>query len=165
MSITDELRTKLNHAIDQLFGLKLLENQEKKLVQTAFMFTDYDQEKLNQMLNENIDWHQEVDSVAKMAVSVLELIIEAKLNQDDMTAMLENNHIVDILTDVIDETFKMQLSEKYFVPLVIQYLEDYLNNHNLSEFVGIITPDYLQHFFTSDFHLLVNNYKTIKELK
>lgn len=165
LSITDELRTKINHAIDQLFGLKLLENQEKKLVQTAFMFTDYDQEKLNQMLNENIDWHQEVDSVAKMAVSVLELIIEAKLNQDDMTAMLENNHIVDILTDVIDETFKMQLSEKYFVPLVIQYLEDYLNNHNLSEFVGIITPDYLQHFFTSDFHLLVNNYKTIKELK
>lgn len=65
MSITDELRTKLNHAIDQLFGLKLLENQEKKLVQTAFMFTDYDQEKLNQMLNENIDWHQEVDSVCK----------------------------------------------------------------------------------------------------
>ena len=31
LSITDELRTKLNHAIDQLFGLKLLENQEKKL--------------------------------------------------------------------------------------------------------------------------------------
>ena len=29
LSITDELRTKLNHAIDQLFGLKLLENQEK----------------------------------------------------------------------------------------------------------------------------------------
>ena len=69
LSITDELRTKLDNVIEQLFGLKLLENQEKKLVQTAFMFTDYDQEKISEMLNENIDWHQEVDSVAKMARS------------------------------------------------------------------------------------------------
>lgn len=165
LSITDELRTKLDNVIEQLFGLKLLENQEKKLVQTAFMFTDYDQEKISEMLNENIDWHQEVDSVAKMAVSVLELIIEAKLNQDNMTVMLENDHIIEILTDVIDETFKMELSEKYFVPLVIQYIDDYFNKNHLSEFVGIITPEYLQNYLTNDFNILVKNYNILKELK
>lgn len=164
LEVTAEFKDKLEIVIEKIFNLKLLENHEKKLVQTVFMFTEFDKELLDEMLEENINWGQELDNVGDIVIDVLELIIVAKLDQSDYESLLTNDEVTTILTTIIDKAFKMQLSDKYFAPLLVQYIDDFLKENNLEDFVGIIDATYLKEDFTDDFTILVDNFKILKEI-
>lgn len=163
LEITEEMTVSLEIAIEKIFNLKILLNHEKKLVQTAFMFTEFDSELLNDMLEENIDWHQELESVGDIVIDALKLIIVAKLDTGDFEALLTEDEVVNILTTIIDKAFLMQLADKYFVPLIIEYIDDFLTDNDYADLTGIITVDYLKNDFTNDFNILSKNYKLILE--
>ncbi len=165
LELTDEDITKLQLSVDKIVGLKLLANEEKKILQTIFEFSDFNSEKIQEMLNEDIDWHQEVENVGELAIQVLKILVETKFKFDDPSLLLDSDKIVDLLTIAINDAFEMQLAEKYFVPLAIQYIDKFLEQSNLSEFVGIIDAEYLKNNFTNDLNKVVESLKTIKELK
>ena len=169
--ITEQVTNDLKGVIEIIFNLELIKTQEKKIIQTVFMLTELEPELYEEMFKENIDWSKEVDSVGDILVTLIETVVSIDLsvleskNTLDYLALLESDDLINGITEILNTALTMQLSEKYVLPLVIDYIEDFLTTCNLEEFKGIVDVEYIEYSFVKDLKQLVEAYKALNETK
>ena len=169
--ITEQVKNDLKDFVEIIFDLELIKNQEKKIVQTIFVFTDFEPEFYEEMFNEEIDWAKEVDRVGE----ILTVLIETALSIDlellksetplDYLQLLESTEFVDGISEILNIALTMQLSEKYILPLAVEYIEDFFDSSDLEEFKGLLDVEYIEFDLVSDINQLVDVYKIIKSTK
>lgn len=169
--ITEQVKDDLKGFVEIILNLELIKNHEKKIVQTIFVFTDFEPDFYEDMFNENIDWAKEVDSVGEIIATVIETALsidfdtikfgsaEAYLN------LFESDALIDGISEILNTVLTMQLSEKYVLPLAVEYLEDFLEASQLEEFNGIIDVEYIEFDLVNDINQLVDAYKIFKDTK
>ena len=86
-------------------------------------------------------------------------------NASDYLALLESEALIDGISDVLEIAFTMQLSEKYVLPLVVEYVENFLADSDLEEFKGIVDVEYIKNSLVDDINQLVDAYQIINETK
>lgn len=161
--ITEDIKNDLEHIVEIIFNLELIKSNEQKIVQTIFIFTDFDQELIDEMLTETIDWDKEVATVGEIVVLAIELALSIDFDSEDYFAMLSQDVIVDNVTIILNKALSMQLTEKYILPLVVSYADDMLEGMGFEELVGIIDVDYIEDHFINDLEAIVDAAKLIDQ--
>lgn len=167
--ITEQVTTNLKEFVEIIFNLELIKNQEKKIVQTIFVFTEFDTKLYADMINEDIDWNKEVNSVGEIITTVIEMALLIDLDTIksgstlDYLELLDSEELVNSISEILNIALAMQLSEKYVLPLVIEYVEDFLETCDLEEFNGIIDVEYIKYSLVNDINQLVDAYKLVKK--
>ena len=165
IEITEDLKNDLKQIIDTIFNLELIKTHEKKIVQTVFMFVEIDEELLNEMLTEDIDWGKEVSTIGEIIVLAAELVLSIDFESDDYLALLGEEKLIDLVSSILEKVITMELTEKYVLPLGVEYLEGFLEDTGLEELNGIITTDYIKNNLINDLKELVNVVTILDETK
>lgn len=169
--ITDQLKNDLKSVIEIIFNLELIKEHEKKIVQTIFVFAEVEPEFYEGMFNENIDWSKEVSSVGEILLVAIETALSLDLDSlesEDMLGYLEllkSDELIDGISEILNIALTMQLSEKYVLPLVVEYVEGFLDDSELEEFKGIIDVEYIEYSLVNDLEQIVDAYLILEETK
>ena len=169
--ITDQLKNDLKSVIEIIFNLELIKEHEKKIVQTIFVFAEVEPEFYEGMFNENIDWSKEVSSVGEILLVAIETALSLDLDSlesEDMLGYLEllkSDELIDGISEILNIALTMQLSEKYVLPLVVEYVEGFLEDGELEEFKGIIDVEYIEYSLVNDLEQIVDAYLILEETK
>ena len=169
--ITDQLKNDLKSVIEIIFNLELIKEHEKKIVQTIFVFAEVEPEFYEGMFNENIDWSKEVSSVGEILLVAIETALSLDLDSlesEDMLGYLEllkSDELIEGISEILNIALTMQLSEKYVLPLAVEYVEGFLEDGELEEFKGIIDVEYIEYSLVNDLEQIVDAYLILEETK
>ncbi len=163
--ITEQVKQDLEEMLNILFNLNLIKNKEQKIIQTVFTFIKIDEELANGMINENIDWSKELESVKQLVIEALELVLQIDFKEENYLNMLNNDKLVALVSDVLDIALNMQLTDKYILPMGVDYLNELLINSGFEELEGIISTEYISKYFIEDLEKLIDAAKGINDSK
>ena len=169
--VTEQLKDDLKEVVNLILNLELIKNQEKKIIEAVLIFTEVDEEIYDGIFDEEIDWTKEVDSVGEIITTLIETALSLDLeslkfeNTTDYLALLESDVIVNGVSEILNIALNMQLAEKYVLPLLVEYIEEFLETSELEEFNGIIDAEYIEEHLVDDINQLVDAYSILKETK
>lgn len=148
---TPEVKEKLRDAFNKIVELDLIEENEKTLVAYVLSFIPEEFEiDIESMLEENINWSNELHTLIDIVVDVFEFIIVCDFDMDEMDSMLQQEKFKELLPALIEKIFTLEISEKYIAPFIISKVSELVSEIGFEQFADYITVEYLKEGFSED---------------
>ena len=151
LEFTPEVKEKLRDAFNKIVELNLIEENEKTLVAYVLSFIPEEFEiDIESMLEENINWSNELHTLVDIVVDVFEFIIVCDFDMDEMDSMLQQEKFKELLPALIEKIFTLEISEKYIAPFIISKVSELVSEIGFEQFADYITVEYLKEGFSED---------------
>ena len=148
---TPEVKEKLRDAFNKIVELDLIEENEKTLVAYVLSFIPEEFEiDIESMLEENINWSNELHTLIDIVIDVFEFIIVCDFDMDEMDSMLQQEKFKELLPALIEKIFTLEISEKYIAPFIISKVSELVSEIGFEQFADYITVEYLKEGFSED---------------
>lgn len=140
----------------------ILENMAYK-IQGNFDVSEYGID-IEALVKEEVDWSKETEILLDICIDAYEMLLTCSFDKDDLSKLLENEHIANIIKTIVDDFNRSTLASTYYLPAVIAMLQKATLNSGFESIVDLIQVDYLQHDFSNDIESFLTAYRIAEDI-
>lgn len=170
-TFTEELKTQLQQAKRHILSVYLLKDNYPSIlekmanqIQKSFDVSEYGIN-IDAFIKEEVDWSKETEILLDICIDAYELVLTCPFDRNDLSKLLENEHTPGIIQTIVEDLNRSTLSITYYLPAVIQMLQQATRNSEFAAIVDLIQVEYLQQDFSTDVESFFTAYRIAQEIR
>lgn len=170
-TFTNELKTQLQEAKRHILSVYLLKDNYPSIlenmlykIQNSFNVSDYGID-IETLVKEDVEWSKETEILLDICIDAYEMILTCPFDKDDLSKLLESEHIASIIKTMIDDLNRSELASNYYLPALISMLQKATTNSGFESIVDLIQVEYLQQDFTTDIESFFAAYRIAQTIR
>lgn len=162
---TDETEQKLINAKNCIQNIQLFQNHYPTILKEfAPKIKEILPLDIDQMVLEDVDWNQEMGVLLSVLIYGFEFTTTCDVD-DNYQAVLENTKTPVCMKKMLIALQDSELAEKYYYPILLNYINEVVVGSFMEEYVDFITISYLKNDLVDDIDALFDIYYTATEME